>query len=172
MCTGREFAARQCLAPLQQAGVRVRPAQLSDGSVLIRLTRQLAAEHGETAERLTEEVLASVLWGPRPLLSALVAEAHDGVAGSVLYSVGYSTFSAQPRIWIEDVIVSLHHRRLGIGSALMDALRSRAAELGAVEMYGLVSDSNPRAHAFWREMGAQDKTGWWILNVSVDGEPR
>lgn len=167
MCTGRDIAWKPQPAHLQEGAVHVRLGRPSDSPALLRLTRQLAAEHGDTAEDLSVDALARALWGPQPLLHALVAEARDGIAGSALYSVGYSTFSGRPRIWIEDVIVSLRHRRHGVGSALVAALRSRASELGAIEMFGLVSDGNPRAQAFWRDQGGLSKPGWSMINTPV-----
>lgn len=167
MSDGLKLAEQQNAPAVSRQQVHVRFACATDATCLQRLTRELAAEHGEEGEACTAHALSIALWSPQPLLHALVAEVRGKIVGSVMYSVGFSTFMARPRIWIEDMIVSHDYRRLGVAAALMAVLRAEATILGAIEMQGLVSDNNPRALAFWRNEQAAAKSGWSMINIAV-----
>ncbi len=60
-------------------------------------------------------------FGEKPRIEVWLAEADDSAA-PVAYAIffeTYSSFLAQPTLYIEDIFVEVEHRQRGIGSALL-----------------------------------------------------
>ncbi|MBF2075292.1 MAG: GNAT family N-acetyltransferase [Synechococcales cyanobacterium C42_A2020_086] len=115
----------------------IRSAQAADISVILKLIRQKAAFDDAmnacdnpleaTAERLQRTLFSGVHSGDvAPFAYVLLAEADTELApqviGFALYSFRYSSFRAQPSLWLDDLFVVASQRRQGIGTALLQRL--------------------------------------------------
>ncbi|MHB1930729.1 MAG: GNAT family N-acetyltransferase, partial [Acidimicrobiales bacterium] len=101
----------------------------------------------------------AALFGPDPVLRALVAhpEAEPGTAaGCALWYPTFSSWAASAGIWLEDLYVRPAYRRLGLGRELLAALR--AGTSGRVEWD--VHRDNADAPRFYTSLGASPVPEW------------
>lgn len=137
----------------------VRAAGPDDLAEIAALIRELAEyEHLADAVAWSDpEVLRPHLFGASAVASVLLAvDDADSVAGFALWFPTFSTFLAQPGIWLEDLFVRPAHRREGHAFALLETLRSMTG--GRVEWS--VLDWNEPAQRFYRTLGAAPIDGW------------
>src|SRR5262249_6156760 len=94
----------------------IRSAVIDDLPLVLQFIRDLALY-----ERLAHEVLAdeeklrASLFGPRPYAEVLLAFLDDEPVGFAVFFHNYSTFLAQPGIYLEDLFVRPEFRGQGIG---------------------------------------------------------
>ncbi|MEO6031977.1 MAG: GNAT family N-acetyltransferase [Burkholderiaceae bacterium] len=159
----------------------LRAAEPSDLNAIVGLIGELAAFESLTHQlQVTPEKLAPHLFGPKPVAEALVVDVVDAAdAGSgatrargatvvafALFFTHFSTFLAQPGLYLEDLYVQPTHRGRGIGKALLTRLAQTALERGCGRFEWSVLDWNEPAIRFYRGMGATVMPDWRICRVS------
>lgn len=145
----------------------IRPATPADVPVILDFIQQLAAyEKLSDACVATEAALAGTLFGPRPYAEALIAEAEGGPVGFALFFHNYSTFLAQPGIYLEDLFVIPAARGAGHGKALLAALARLAVERGCGRLDWSVLDWNAPSIAFYRSLGAEPLEEWTTFRLT------
>src|SRR5690606_7469100 len=125
------------------------PATAGDVAALLALIRELA-EYENLAGQVhaTEDSLRRDLFGPRAFAEVLLAR-RDGVpVGYALYFHTYSTFLAQPGLYLEDLFVQLPARGVGIGKALFREVARIAVERQCGRLEFAVLDWNDPAIGF------------------------
>ena len=141
--------------------IQIRPATEADTPVILELIRALAEyeklSHVVTA---TEDKLRRSLFGDDPVAEALLAYHERECAGFALFFPNFSTFLAQPGIYLEDLYVKPHLRGKGIGFALLARLARIAAERGCGRMEWEVLDWNEPSIQFYRRLGAVAMDDW------------
>jgi GNAT superfamily N-acetyltransferase len=151
----------------------LRPAELRDVAPIVQLIRELA-EFEQLAHllRVTPEKLRRHLFGDKPVAEAWVAESAGASAGEVLafalFFTNFSTFLAQPGLYLEDLFVKPAHRGTGIGRALLTRLARLAAERGYGRFEWSVLDWNENAIQFYKKMGATVLPDWRICRIAGD----
>jgi GNAT superfamily N-acetyltransferase len=100
------------------------------------------------------------LFGDRPAAEALMAYRDLECAGFALFFPNYSTFLAQPGIYLEDLYVKPHFRGKGIGFALLQRLAAIAIERGCGRLEWEVLDWNEPSIRFYRRIGAAPMDEW------------
>ena len=150
----------------------LRSAELRDVGAIVGLIRELAEFEKLThLLQVTPEKLRPQLFGERPAAEALVAELGDGKGGGevvafALFFTNFSTFLAQPGLYLEDLYVQPQRRRLGIGAALLTRLAQMAVERGCGRFEWSVLDWNANAIRFYERMGATVMPEWRICRVT------
>ena len=125
-------------------------------------------------EKLEDQVVAdeaklrATLFGDRPAAEVLLAEVDRKPVGFALFFTSYSTFLAQPGLYLEDLFVDPPFRGYGIGKALLVHLAQIAVEKGCTRYQWQVLDWNEPAIKFYEAMGARVLKEW--LPVRIDGE--
>jgi GNAT superfamily N-acetyltransferase len=89
-------------------------------------------------------------------------------AGFALFFTNYSTFLAQPGLYLEDLFVAPEFRGQGIGQALLRHLARLANQRGCGRMEWSVLDWNQPAIDFYESLGAERKTDWTICRLTGD----
>lgn len=160
-------------APSSSPPFKLRPAELRDVQPIVGLIRELAEfEQLTHLLQVTPEKLRPHLFGEKPVAEALVAElevsagGRPEVAAFALFFTNFSTFLAQPGLYLEDLFVRPAHRRLGIGQALLQRLAALANERGCGRFEWSVLDWNVNAIGFYERMGATVMPDWRICRVS------
>ena len=111
----------------------LRPAELRDVAPIVALIRELAEFEKLThLLQVTPEKLRPHLFGEKPVAEALVgelpaeglAEGESPIVAFALFFTNFSTFLAQPGLYLEDLYVKPSHRGGGIGEAMLE-LQSR-----------------------------------------------
>ena len=155
----------------------LRPAELRDVAAIVQLIRELA-EFEQLAHlvQATPEKLRPQLFGEKPAAEALVAEVpreagangDSTVVAFALFFTNFSTFLAQPGLYLEDLYVQPAHRGSGIGEALLTRLAQLAVERGCGRFEWSVLDWNQNAIRFYERMGASVMPDWRICRVTGD----
>jgi GNAT superfamily N-acetyltransferase len=132
-----------------------------DVPVILDLIRQLA-EYEQRAHLVeaTEERLRETLFGARPAAEVLLADCERECAGFAVFFATYSTFLAQPGIYLEDLYVKPHMRGKGVGSALLQRLARIAVERGCGRIEWGVLDWNESSIRFYKNLGAEPLQEW------------
>src|SRR4029077_19897484 len=100
--------------------IRIVPAVERDVPVLFAMIRELA-EYEKLTDTFvaTEERIRAGLFGDDPAAEALLAYDGSQCAGFAIFFRCYSTFLAEPGIYLEDLYVKPELRGNGIGFALL-----------------------------------------------------
>ncbi len=152
---------------------KLRPAELRDVQAIVGLIRELAEfEQLTHLLQVTPEKLRPHLFGEKPVVEALVAEVPGAqgpeVAAFALFFTNFSTFLAQPGLYLEDLYVRPTQRGAGIGEALLRRLGQLAVERGCGRFEWSVLDWNANAIRFYERMGATVMPDWRICRVAGD----
>ncbi|HEY4915150.1 MAG TPA: GNAT family N-acetyltransferase [Candidatus Dormibacteraeota bacterium] len=150
--------------------VVIRPGERADVPVIAELIRGLARfEKLEHEVTMTEDRLAANLFGPHHYAETLIAQ-EDGSAGVpvgfALFFHNFSTFLAQPGIYLEDLFVIPEQRGRGVGRALLKELARLAVERGCGRLEWSVLDWNREAIAFYERLGARPNSEWTVYRLS------
>jgi len=147
--------------------IEIRNATVADVPLLKKFICDLA-EYEKLGDEcfVTEEKLRQTLFGERPAAEALIAHLHGEPAGFALFFQNYSTFLAQPGLYLEDLFVKPELRRRGIGQALFRRLAQIACdrECGRFEWSAL--DWNTTAIQFYERMGASAMSEWTVFRLT------
>jgi GNAT superfamily N-acetyltransferase len=145
----------------------IRPAERADVPVIAELIRGLARfEKLEHEVTMTEDRLASSLFGERRYAETLIAEQDGEPVGFALFFHNFSTFLAQPGIYLEDLFVLPDHRGGGIGRALLKELARLAVERGCGRLEWAVLDWNRDAIGFYERLGAKPNSEWTVYRLA------
>src|SRR5436309_5408270 len=141
--------------------VRIIPATEPDIPVILKLIRALA-EYEKLAHWVTatEERLRDSLFGAKPAADVLLAHYDLECAGFALFFENYSTFLAQPGIYLEDLYVKPHLRGRGIGLELLRSLAKIATGRGCGRMEWEVLDWNQPSIELYKKLGAEPMDDW------------
>jgi GNAT superfamily N-acetyltransferase len=144
----------------------LRPAVAADVPDIVRLVRALAAY-----EKLLHEVTSTEadfqvrLFGPSPVVHAVLAEAEGGAVGMALYYYTFSTFTGRCDLFLEDLFVMPTYRGHGIGLALFRHLAGIATAERCRRIEWRVLNWNQPAIDFYRRIGAKPMTEWSVQRL-------
>jgi GNAT superfamily N-acetyltransferase len=155
------------------AGLRIREAESADVGLIFSLIVELA-DYERARERVvgTPELLAESLFGDDRVAEAVIAEVDGGTAGFALWFRTFSTWLCRPGLWLEDLYVSPHQRRGGVGRALLAHVARVAVDRG----YGRVEWSalhwNTLALDFYETLGAERMHEWQVHRLEGEALAR
>ena len=157
------------VANTEPAAFTLRAAELRDVAPIVQLIRELAEfERLTHLLQVTPEKLRPHLFGEKPAAEAMVAEVQGQVVAFALFFTNFSTFLAQPGLYLEDLFVQPAHRGSGIGEALLTRLAALAVERGYGRFEWSVLDWNENAIRFYQRMGATMMPDWRICRIAGD----
>jgi GNAT superfamily N-acetyltransferase len=141
--------------------IRTVAATELDLPVIVDMIRALA-EYEKLSHMVaaTEERLRETLFGIKPAAEVLLAHDERECAGFAVFFATYSTFLAQPGLYLEDLYVKPHLRGNGIGSALLKHLARIATERGCGRVEWGVLDWNQPSIEFYKKLGAVPMDEW------------
>jgi GNAT superfamily N-acetyltransferase len=145
----------------------IRPAAAGDEGELMRLIRELSVY--EKLEHLVTgnpAMLREALFGPSPVVEAILAEVDGRAVGFALYFTSFSTFLCKPGLFLEDVFVEPAHRGSGIGKALLKRLAAICVERGYGRFEWHVLDWNEPSIRFYESLGGTVMREWWLVRVT------
>ena len=108
----------------------------------------------------TDADFAKALFGTPTRISSLIVEKSGVPVGFALWYYTFSTFTARPSLYLEDIFVEPEHRGAGIGKAIFRILARRALDEGCTRMDWSVLDWNAPSIAFYRALGAVGMNDW------------
>jgi GNAT superfamily N-acetyltransferase len=151
----------------------IRIAKRQDADIVCSLIDGLADY--EKLERPTPEAKARLKehgWpedGSAPRFSVLLAidDASETPVGYAITFETYSTFLAQPTLYLEDIFVLPGHRGHGHGKALLTTLIESAKTQGYGRVEWVVLDWNTSARAFYESLGAGYMSEWLHYRIPL-----
>ena len=147
----------------------LRPALPRDLPVIVQLIQELAEfENLSHLCEVTQEQLGPHLFGPRPVAECLLGDIHGETVAFALYFTNFSTFLAQPGLYLEDLYVRPAHRRSGLGKAMLVHLAELACERGYRRFDWTVLNWNEDAIRFYEKLGAEVMPEWRICRLAGD----
>ena len=148
----------------------LRAAEPRDLPAIVGLIGELAEfERLTHLLKVTAETLHPHLFGPKPVVEAVVGEVHGEVVAFALFFTNFSTFLARPGLYLEDLFVNPEARGRGAGLALMSALARICVERDYGRFEWSVLDWNTPSLEFYRSLGARPLGDWTVHRVV--GEP-
>jgi GNAT superfamily N-acetyltransferase len=141
--------------------LRIVPATEVDLPVILDLIHALA-EYEKLADTVmaTQERLRDTLFSMKPAAEVLLANWDEECAGFAVFFATYSTFLAQPGLYLEDLYVKPHLRGKGIGFALLKHLAGIATERGCGRFEWGVLNWNEPSIQFYKKLGAEPMDEW------------
>lgn len=136
-----------------------RPASARDVPDMIGLLRQVM-EHHEVAPPppATMRRTLTTLLASSTHHRFLVAAGPDGLVAMCALIFTTSTWAADRACELQDVVVARDARGQGVGRALLDAAATLARQEGCNRLVLTSEAWNLGAHAFYRELGFEEKT--------------
>ena len=147
----------------------IREANESDIPLIHQFIRDLA-DYEKLAHVVvaTEAQLHSTLFGSSPYAEVIIAEEDGTPAGFALFFHNYSTFLAQPGIYLEDLFVKPEYRGRGYGKALLARLAQIARKRNCGRVEWAVLDWNEPSIAFYKSLGARRMDEWHTFRLTGD----
>lgn len=144
----------------------IRRAEPADGAAYIELVRGLAAFAGlEAPSEGAAQRLLHDAFGPNPRYELVVVEVAREVVAYAAFFETYSTFRAQPSLYLEDLFVRPEARGRGIGKGLLVHLARLALERGCGRFEWSVLDWNEGAVRFYASLGARRLESWRLCRL-------
>lgn len=148
-------------------GIETRPAKASDAALIVRYVRALAEFEKDPPDNvlLTEASVLKHAFGEWPRFEVIIAERSGVPAGMALFFETYSTWTATPGIWVEELFVEEEHREHGVGYALMQAVALAALGRGCGRIELATLRWNP-ATGFYRRLGFAPQEEWQTYRMN------
>ncbi|MEL6489724.1 MAG: GNAT family N-acetyltransferase [Cyanobacteria bacterium J06621_3] len=155
--------------------ISVRLANTSDIPNLLTLIRLKADFDGcPQSVKATAEKLEATLFSERPMGYVLLAKSASTQAseysglplGFASYHFIYSTFLAQPGLWLDDLFVREGHRNQSIGVQLIQALRDTAKQNNCGRIDWTVDINNAAGIRFYERIGGQLRKNVHLCRLS------
>lgn len=150
----------------------IRPADERDGEFIAGLVPSLLEfgsptwnDAGAFAPGF-RDALADAVRAQGPHSTVLVAEAADGTRLGFISLKEAKDVAGTARGHVADVAVTADARRMGVGTALMNAAEAWARERGLPELSLDVWSTNERALAFYRRLGYCAESSCLVKRVS------
>jgi len=138
------------------SSLRVRAATIADLDQILMFIQQKAAFDGfREPIKVTPTALSQTLFNDPPLAEVAFAEIDANPVGFVLFTQTYSSFLAQPTLWIDDLFVQAQWRRQGSGTALLKYVAGVAQSRGCGRIEWTVATRNQAGILFYKQLGAQ-----------------
>ena len=136
--------------------IQVRVANIDDIELILKFISQKAKFDGcPSAVEATADKLKQTLFCDPPLASVLFASVEGSAVGFAVFFQTYSSFLAQPSIWLDDIFVLPQMRGKGVGTALLTYIAEIAHERGCGRIEWTVSIANTLGIEFYQKQGAQ-----------------
>lgn len=147
--------------------LQIRTATEADVPQILQFIRDLA-EYEKSADQVaaTEELLRTTLFGNPKFAEVLIGEDEGEPVAFALFFHNYSTWTAKPGLYLEDLYVKPEARRKGHGRTLLSRLAAVAKERNCARFEWAVLDWNTPAIDFYRSLGAVPMSEWRVMRVS------
>ena len=140
--------------------IQIREAHLDDLSLILQFIQKKAEFDTVIGSfsgtlSITEAKLQQTLFGQTSFAKVLLAETFQQAVGFALYYFCYSSFKAQPSLWLDDLYVDRPFRSQGIGKALMVHLAEIANAQSCSHMGWNAWKDNVHAVEFYHRIGGK-----------------
>lgn len=134
---------------------RIRKGTREDSEAFVKLLVDFAEfEHKEPPDTKAKNRIIKDIFDEE-LANLLVASSSKKLVGYALYFYTYTTFTAHPVLYLEDIFVRSENRHEGIGKALFRRCVREGVNHGCSKMEWSVLTWNKEAIDFYEKLGAK-----------------
>jgi len=149
--------------------IKIRPSTEADIPLIHSLIKEIAEYEKLSNEVVaTEEKVRQTLFGEKSYAEVIIAEYENEPVGQALFFHNYSTFLAQPGIYLEDLFVRPNFRGKGIGKELLKSLVKIAKQRNCGRVEWVVLNWNEPAINFYKSLGAVPMNEWTTYRLTSD----
>ena len=149
------------------ADVTVRAATPADGETLLRLIEGLADYERLTPPDAEGRVRFLAELERQPARTwCFLAEIDGAAVGYTVLCETFSTFSAKPKLFLEDIFVVPEARSTGAGFALFRSAAEFGVQRDCATLVWEVLDWNQLAIDFYERLGGRNFAGWSMYRMS------
>ena len=143
------------------SNISIRPAVINDSKTILHFITELAIyENAEHEVLATEQSIQGSIFSEQSHVHALICE-HEGEAiGIAIYFYNYSTWLAQPGLYLEDLYILKKFRGQGAGKKLLKHLANIALNNHCGRFEWSCLDWNKPSRDFYEAVGAIAQTEW------------
>jgi len=153
--------------------VTIRSALAADVPQILSFIRGLGEYERLSSQVIaTEEALRATLFGEHPYAEVLIAECDGRPAGFALFFHNYSTFLAQPGIYLEDLFVDPAFRQRGVATGLLRYLAQLTLARGCGRLEWSALEWNRLAIDLYLQLGAEEMSAWRIYRLTGEALTR
>jgi GNAT superfamily N-acetyltransferase len=153
----------------QIPGFTIRKASAQDAELVLFFIQELAKYEKLLDQCVaTKEALTQHLFSDQPCAEVYLAYELDEPVGFCLFFTNFSTFLAQPGIYLEDIYIRTECRNQGYGKVLLSFIAKLAVDRGCGRFEWSVLDWNEPSIAFYRKIGAVGMEEWTSQRLSGD----
>ncbi len=147
--------------------MNIRGATEADVPLILAFIKALA-EYERLADRVvaTEDSVRRTLFGNPRYAEVIIAEWDGEPVGFALFFHNYSTFLAQPGIYLEDLFVKPEARGRGVGKALLARLAAIAKSRNCGRLEWAVLNWNQPSIEFYERLGAKPMDEWKVYRLT------
>jgi GNAT superfamily N-acetyltransferase len=152
---------------VEDARLQIKQATAEDVPLILTFIRELA-QYERAFDRVsaTEEGLRLTLFGSRPYAEVIIAYQNNEPVAFAIYFFCYTSFSALPSLYLEDIFVRPSARRSGVGQELFTFLAQKAIERNCARMEWSVLNWNESAIRFYENLDAEPVLDWTVFHLS------
>jgi GNAT superfamily N-acetyltransferase len=121
---------------------------------------KLAPPDRAARQRLRQDCLAD-----KPKYQAFLGKAGNQYVSYVIYFFTYSSFLAQPTLFLEDIFVLEEHRGNGVGEKMFGFIKETAKREGCGRIEFTVLKWNKSAQEFYHKNGGKCLDDWFFYRV-------
>ena len=145
----------------------IRPATEDDVPTILGLIMELA-EYERLAHEVsaTAEGLQNSLFGEHPFAEVVISEYNGNAIGYALFFHNFSTFLAQPGIYLEDLYVKPEYRGNGYGRKLLAYLARLAKDRNCGRLEFAVLNWNKPAIRIYEKANAKPLQDWTVYRLT------
>lgn len=144
----------------------IRFAEEKDAATLVSLIKELAVYEKLLPEVEADEQRIRESLFQRKVAEALIGEYDGQAVGYVIFYQSFSSFTACPGIFVEDIYVKPNLRGMGFGKMFFTFLAKLAVERGCARMEWTCLDWNVSSIAFYKKLGAQAMAEWTMYRLA------
>lgn len=146
---------------------QIRRAAPDDVAEIVAMIHELAEfEHAADQCTVTENDIATALFGDSPTVRGHVTESGGQIAAMALWFLSFSTWDGVAGIYLEDLYVRPRFRRRGLGRGLLAALAAECVRNGYSRLSWAVLNWNADAIALYDDVGGRPQSEWTTYRVS------
>lgn len=147
--------------------IRIRFATEEDSTLILSFIRELA-EYEKLLDQVvaTEHDIRQTLFGDQKYAEVIIASLNQQDVGYALFFHNYSTFSAKPGLYLEDLYVKPAFRGLGVAKILLTYLANLAVERNCSRFEWACLDWNTHAIDFYLDMGSRAMNEWTTYRLN------
>ena len=147
--------------------ITIRKATIDDADIILKFIIELAVYEKAGHEVLaTAQTLKNTLFAENSTVFGLICELDGEAIGSAIYFYNYSTWLAQPGLYLEDLYVSPKSRGKGAGVKLLQKLAQIALENNCGRFEWSCLDWNTPSREFYHSLGAVAQEEWVSYRMS------